>query len=244
MNLYIITGTTKGLGKSMLEVALADANNIVLTIGRSPSVTTARHCNVEFDLTKPHRLGDAWESALQWLKPQLAQLKRATLINNAGVVLPVGPITQCYGSAVELNINVNLTAPLVLMHHFITLPLDRAVPKHIINISSGAARRAISSWSSYCSAKAGLDMATKVVVEEAKERGWNVKACSLAPGVIDTPMQAEIRSSDPSAFADVARFKQLKGDGMLADAKEVATKILALDAAGKLPDGLADIREL
>jgi benzil reductase ((S)-benzoin forming) len=244
MNLYIITGTTKGLGKALLEAALKQANAKVLTIARSPSSTSDAHCNIEFDLTKPHQIGDAWEKGLAWLKPSLSQISHACLINNAGVVSPVAPITGCYGSAIEHAVNVNLTSPLMLMHHFVSMKLPAEASKSIINISSGAARRPIASWSSYCSSKAGLDMATRVVVEEAAQRGWKLRACSLAPGVIDTPMQAQIRSTDPAAFADVARFQQIKDEGGLAVAADVAQKIIALDLAGKLPDGLADIREL
>jgi benzil reductase ((S)-benzoin forming) len=243
MNLYIITGTTKGLGKALLDAALKQPNTKVLTIARAPSTASESHCNVEFDLSKPHQLSDAWEKGLAWLKPSLSHITHAGLINNAGVVSPVAPITGCYESAVEHAVNVNLTAPLVLMHHFVSLNLP-AASKSIINISSGAARRPIASWSAYCSSKAGLDMATRVVVEEAAQRGWKLRACSLAPGVIDTPMQAQIRSTDPTAFADVARFQQMKDEGGLAIAADVAQKIIALDLAGKLPNGLADIREL
>jgi benzil reductase ((S)-benzoin forming) len=244
MNLYIITGTTKGLGEALLKSALEDQNNAVLTISRSASVSTDRHFNINFDLSKPHSVSDVWAMGVPWLNERIAKASRLVLINNAGVVAPVAPLTQCYGSPIEHNIQVNLTAPLMLMHHFLALTVPAELKRSIINISSGAGRKPIASWASYCSSKAGLDMASRVIVEEAAQHGWNLNVCSLAPGVIDTPMQAQLRAVDVAKFADVERFRSLKSDGNLSLATDVAKKILALDLANKLPNGLADLREL
>jgi benzil reductase ((S)-benzoin forming) len=67
----------------------------------------------------------------------------------------------------------------------------------VINISSGAGAGRSTAGRAYCAAKAGLDMATRVVALEAQVRGLAVEAVSLAPGVIDTGMQETVRSVSP-----------------------------------------------
>jgi short-subunit dehydrogenase len=88
-------------------------------------------------------------------------------------------------------------------------------------------------------------MAVRVVALEAEARGQAVEVSSLAPGVIDTGMQATVRGSDPADFADVERFRAMKADGVLRSADDVAADILRLEAAGKLRgDAVQDLRQL
>jgi NAD(P)-dependent dehydrogenase (short-subunit alcohol dehydrogenase family) len=118
----------------------------------------------------------------------------------------------------------------------------RAESVLVVNISSGAAKRAIAGWSAYCASKAGLDMGTRVAALEAAP---NVAVCSLAPGVVDTPMQGVVRSADEQTFPDRARFQAMKDDGVLRPAADVAGDILAAIDAGKLTNGgNFDLREM
>jgi benzil reductase ((S)-benzoin forming) len=117
--------------------------------------------------------------------------------------------------------------------------------RRIVNISSGAARRPISGWTAYCAAKAGLDMASRVLALEAGQRGLAIEVSSLAPGVIDTAMQETVRGSSEEDFADVERFRAMKAEGVLRPAAEVAADILRLEAAGRLSgDPIQDLRQL
>ncbi|MBK9190231.1 MAG: SDR family NAD(P)-dependent oxidoreductase [Crocinitomicaceae bacterium] len=100
---------------------------------------------------------------------------------------------------------------------------------HVINISSGAGKRPIDAWSAYCSSKAALDLFSETVKSEMKQRGvekFNIH--SIAPGVVDTKMQNQIRAASPEKFLASARFHQLKSDGELISPDQVAMKILQL----------------
>jgi len=231
MNLYIVTGTTRGLGAALAKRIAADAENQLIALSR-PAV----------DLGDSAGVARAFDAIERDIAAQ--DYAKAVLINNAGIVEPVAPLDRADPEAIERNITVNLTAPLVLMRRF--LAATEHVPlRRVINISSGAGRRPIFGWSAYCAAKAGLDMATRVVALEAQVRGVAVDAVSLAPGVIDTGMQGTVRSVSEEDFVDVERFRQMKNEGVLRPADEVAADILAAEKAGKLKgDALLDLRTL
>ena len=80
---------------------------------------------------------------------------------------------------------------------------------------------------------------------EAQARGVPVEVVSLAPGVIDTGMQATVRGASAEDFADVERFRRMKEEGALRSPDEVAADILRLEAAGRLAgEPVADLRQL
>ena len=78
----------------------------------------------------------------------------------------------------------------------------RVMAAHIINISSGLGRRPMASQSAYCAAKAGMDHFTRCLALEEAAKPHGAKVCSLAPGVIDTGMQVQLRGADAAAFPD------------------------------------------
>lgn len=231
MNLYIVTGTTRGLGAALARRIGADEGNELIALSR-PAV----------DLSDPGAVARAFDAIERSIAAKAYE--KAVLINNAGIVEPVAPLDRAEPEAIERNIMVNLTAPLILMRRFIAatghVPLRR-----IVNISSGAGRRPIFGWAAYCAAKAGLDMATRVVASEAQVRGLALEAVSLAPGVIDTGMQGTVRSVSEEDFVDVERFRAMKSDGVLRPAEDVAADILRAESEGRLTgEALLDLRAL
>ena len=231
MNLYIVTGTTRGLGAALAKRIAADPQNHLIALSR-PAVDLGDSASVS-------RAFDAIERDIA-----AQEYAKAVLINNAGIVEPVAPLDRADPQAIERNITVNLTAPLVLMRRFLAAT-EHVALRRVINISSGAGRRPIFGWSAYCAAKAGLDMATRVVALEAQVRGVAIDAVSLAPGVIDTGMQGSVRSVSEEDFVDVERFRQMKTEGVLRPADEVAADILAAERDGKLKgEALLDLRTL
>jgi NAD(P)-dependent dehydrogenase (short-subunit alcohol dehydrogenase family) len=79
---------------------------------------------------------------------------------------------------------------------------------------------------SYCAAKAGLDHLARAVALEEADRPHGARIVSLAPGVIDTDMQVQLRAADPALFADRERFVGLKTGGQLDSPAEAAAKVL------------------
>jgi len=231
MNLYIVTGTRRGLGQALAQRIAAGRDNELIELSR-PQVDLA-------DSAAVARAFDAIESRIAGKR-----YDKAVLINNAGIVEPVAPLERAEPAEIERNLAVNLVAPMILMRRFIAatahVPLRR-----VINISSGAGRRPIFGWAAYCAAKAGLDMASRVVAVEAEVRGEAVEVVSLAPGVIDTGMQGAVRSVSHEDFVDVERFRQMKVEGALRPAEDVAADILRAEEEGRLKgDAVLDLRAL
>ena len=238
MNLYVVTGATRGLGEALARQIAAQPGNRLVTLGRAPSDAINIHVDLA-DGAAVERAGDELERRIG-----AQPFDRAVLINNAGVIAPVGPLEKVDAVELERNLAVIFVAPILLMRRF--LQATSHVPlRRIVNISSGAARRPIFGWSAYCAAKAGLDMASRVVALEAAERGLAIEVASLAPGVIDTPMQATVRGASAEDFVDVERFRAMKAQGALRPAADVAADILRLEAAGRLAgDPVLDLRQL
>ena len=246
MNLYVITGTTKGLGAALRDELAGDADNVVVTLSRAPSsgeVNIHAPVNVYVDFSDIASIVPAFSACDAVIAGR--QFDHAVLLNNAGVVAPVGTFDCVDPKAVADNININLVAPMLLTQLFANATRKHATQRLVVNISSGAAKRPIAGWSAYCAAKAGLEMATRAAALEASSTDATLAICSLAPGVVDTPMQAQVRSASERDFPDVARFRAMKTEGTLRDAGEVARDILKLIKEGKLTNGgNFDIREL
>jgi benzil reductase ((S)-benzoin forming) len=249
MNLYVVTGTSKGLGRALADVLAMQEQNVVIEIGRATSAKNARNTLLEADFANALSI----EHAFTELAAHIAgkTFGHAVLINNAGVVLPVARFDKLNRVSLTNNIDVNLTAPILTTTLFANLTRGMARQRLVIGISSGAAKRAIRGWTAYCASKAGLEMATRVMAEEAAAFDPTLTICTLAPGVVDTPMQAIVRSQAAEDFPDVARFQDMHETGALRSAADVARDIIDLihppSGAGESPlknGGNYDLRTL
>jgi benzil reductase ((S)-benzoin forming) len=244
MNLYVVTGITRGLGKALAEAIAADRENELIAVGRAPAGAIPGGIHLHADFADTNAIERACVDIEAHVRGK--RYEKAVLINNAGIVEPVGPLEAVAAEDLVRNLAVNLVAPLLLMRRFLIATEPVAPLRRIVNISSGAGRRPIFGWSGYCTAKAGLDMASRVAALEARARGLAVEVASLAPGVVDTDMQTQVRSQSPDAFVDVARFKHMKEAGELRPPADVAADILRAEREGRLAgdDAVLDLRSL
>ncbi len=245
VNLYLVTGTTKGLGAALCELLARDNQNLVICLSRAAasSPSSAGLHNVFVDLADIASITPAFAVCETLFARRY--FERAVLINNAGLVVPFGGFEGLDAIEMSSNINVNLTAPMLLTGLFAKATRHIAAARLVVNISSGAAKRPLAGWSAYCAAKAGLEMATRAAALEASVRDTTLAICSLAPGVVDTPMQAQVRGATAEQFPDVARFRAMKLEGALRPAEDVARDMVKLIEENRLSNGgNFDIREL
>ncbi len=239
----ILTGHSRGLGAAIaarlraagVEVlAISRAQNSDLQAADGPPI---RQLALDLaDLTALAR----W-LATDELKAFLADSTRALLINNAGVVTPIGPLAMQTEQAIAQAIAVNISAPMMLSAAFVR-QAPVSADRRLLHVSSGAGRNAVAGWSVYGATKAALDHHARGIAADG-DRGLRV--CSLAPGVIDTDMQGQIRASTLEQFPQRARFDNLKQDGGLATPHDCARRLVAhllSDSFGR--QVVADLREL
>jgi benzil reductase ((S)-benzoin forming) len=223
LNVYFITGTSRGLGKALAAELLYDDGNRVFGIGRSCTLAHNRYQHYHLDLS-------AIESVREFQFRLPRGTSRAVLVNNAGVIAPVAPVGRIDNQTLVAGFTVNLISPAILMNNFIRQTRNNRAQRLIINIGSGAGRHSIDSWAVYCTAKAGLDMFSEVLHSEQPihHPKHPVHIFSVAPGVVDTGMQAQIRAVPQKDFPNKNRFVKMKADGVLAPADKTARSILKI----------------
>ena len=116
------------------------------------------------------------------------------LVNNAGILGPIGPIWQNDQSEWELTIRVNLIVPAALCAAIIPGMRNRGYGK-IINVSGGGATSPRPNFSAYAAAKTGLVRLTEVLAHETK--GFGIDVNCIAPGPMNTPMLDEVLAAGP-----------------------------------------------
>jgi NAD(P)-dependent dehydrogenase (short-subunit alcohol dehydrogenase family) len=246
--LIILTGASKGMGQAMAHQLLHPQVRL-LCISR----------NIDDRLTKEaEKHGtflEQWSADLSdgvgvaallstWLSAlDSSQLKNATLINNAGVIGPLAPTQDNDPAQLAYALRVGLEAPMQLCAAFLNASQDWTAKRKVLNISSGLGRRPMASSAAYCAAKAGMDHFTRCLALEEALRPHGAKVCSLAPGVIDTNMQTDLRSADPRAFPDQGNFAGLHAQGQLTSPEDAAKRVLAyLERADFGEQAVADVR--
>lgn len=239
-HLTIVTGSSRGMGHAIAAL-LIEAGHDVLGISRRTS-PKLRCEQWPHDLARPSVAAARLET---WLEGKASQAwESVTLINNAALLPKVAPLAGLGLEELSDAIRIDLEAPLLLTSAFLRATQSWKGERKVLNISSGLGRRAMASQALYCAAKAGMDHFTRCVALEEAQRPNGAKVCSLAPGVIDTDMQVQLRGSDPAQFPDIGYFTGIKEQGVLVSPVDAARRVIAYLARpdfGSNPVG--DIRD-
>jgi benzil reductase ((S)-benzoin forming) len=228
MHLTILTGASRGLGAAMAEQLLKQGHRL-LTISRHVAdLWVVQGADLEqwpMDLADPGPVAARLEA---WLRGQAGLSPvSVTLINNAAVVSQPGPLSNTTDHDLSQAVRVGLEAPLLLSAAFLRATAGWTVPRRVLFISSGLGRRAMAGAATYCATKAGLDHLARALALEEAGQAHGAKVVSLAPGVIDTDMQVQLRGADPALFPERERFVALQAAGQLDSPAQAATKVLA-----------------
>ncbi|MEY4266076.1 MAG: hypothetical protein RIS90_611 [Pseudomonadota bacterium] len=248
-HLYILTGASRGMGLAMAEQLLApDHRLLCLSRQTNPALATqaaARGCTLTQWPCDLSRAVEAAAALSDWLGTlDCASLATVTLINNAGAIPRIAPLSASDPAELARALRVGLEAPLLLTAAFLRATETWGLPRKVLNISSGLGRRAMASQAAYCAAKAGMDHFTRCLALDEARKAKGAKVCSLAPGVIDTDMQVQLRSAEADAFPDQANFIGLKTRGQLSSPAEAASRVLAwLNRADFGASAVADVRD-
>ena len=196
----LITGASRGIGEAAARAFAAAGANVAL-VARSRERIAAlageigdRALAIPCDVSRYWEVEQAVGAAIQTFG------RIDVVINNAGVIDPMGALAQTDPEAWGKTIDINLKG---VMHGMRAAmgPMIAQGSGTIITVSSGAAHNPLEGWSAYCASKAGAFMLTQVADRE--NRGKGLRIMGLSPGTVATDMQREIKQSGVGPVAQL-----------------------------------------
>jgi len=224
----IVTGAGRGIGRTT-ALTLAGAGAAVVLVARSIDQLNSvadeiREQNgqalaISTDVSDPAQVDHLLILTMR------AFGRVDILVNNAALIHPLGKVWETAPSPWQKLIEANLLGPYLCARAVLPHMLDRGSGR-IINLSSGAAERNIKGLGAYSASKAALERLSGILAAEVEESG--VVVTVLRPGVVDTPMQADMRRTPTHVFPQVATWQSWHAQGQLRPPTEPAAAILWL----------------
>ncbi|MCF7979565.1 MAG: SDR family oxidoreductase [Chromatiaceae bacterium] len=218
----LITGASRGLGAGLAERFIEHGLRVAVCARTQPKLEgdSAKILSVAADVTDAEAMQQLCDTAVE-------RFGRIDLwINNAGLLAPIGPLRDNDPAEFARHIQVNVVGVFNGSRAFIRHLRQRGGDGVLLNISSGAARNAYAGWSAYCAGKAAVDRMSESIALEESDTGLRVHA--VAPGIIDTDMQAMIRDCSPEQFPRVQKFLDLKANEGFSSPAFIADRLLDL----------------
>lgn len=229
----LITGHSRGLGEALATLYLAAGHRVYgLSRTRWPSAR-ALLTEVCCDLAD----GAAIAPALARFGVVTAGFDLAFL--NAGLLGRIANLRDTPMAAIATVMDVNVWANKILLDW---LAAQQPAPRQIILMSSGAAVVGHHGWGAYALSKATLNMLAQLYAHEMPHS----HLLALAPGLIDTDMQAELGLVDTAEFDSLRRLHQARGSAEMPSAATTAMRI-ATQVAGlttRASGSFVDLRRL
>jgi benzil reductase ((S)-benzoin forming) len=246
-SLVFVTGASGGIGRAVARAVPFDAR--VLDLSRSPGDAGEP---VATDLaTAP-----GWQTARETFAREIASgdWARIVLVHCAGTLDPIGYAGEVDPDAYRRSVLLNAAAPQILGEAFLAAlsarrlrvraPAAREPEAHLMLLSSGAASRVYEGWSAYCAGKAAVEHWVRTVAAEQATRGSGCRVIAVAPGVVQTAMQDQIRATPERDFPSVERFRDLHEAGELRSPETVARELWGLLERNLENGAVIDLRDL
>lgn len=235
-----ISGASSGIGAALAHTAPYDDAHII-DISRSGGTPGTEH--VPADLADPA----SWSAIGAHFHAKLAQFdgSHVGFVHAAAAVEPIGFAGEVDSTVYRQTVLLNAAAPQVLGDVLLGA-LDAARfegTADLVFISSGAARNPSEGWSAYCAGKAAQDMWVRTVGAEQTRRGRGRRVIAIAPGVVATDMQEQIRATDERDFPRVGRFQELYENRQLLDPLDSAKRIWAVVDSDVESGAVVDVRD-
>ena len=211
----LITGAGTGIGRALCE-RLITKNHEVFGVGRR--MEPLNQLKKDFgEYVTPIQADVGMAAGRQKIASALKKRKINILVHNAAILSPAGPLSNLKRNEWQKNLQINLEGPLFLTQKLLS---KFQTGTRILHVSSGAAHHSVQGWAPYCISKAALLMSYQCWKEELSQK--SVLIGSVKPGVVDTPMQEEIRNLEENEFPMLQKFRSFKENNELLDPKLVS----------------------
>lgn len=222
----VITGASSGLGAEIAQHYAGEGHALALCSRRPPALPAGdRVLSTQLDVTEV-------EAVDEFARSVMDRFGHIDLwINNAGVLEPMRPLEDADPDEWWRLMEINLRGVALGSRAFVRELRQAGQHGVLINISSGAAQNPYAGWTAYGASKAAVDMLSRCLQLEVAELGIRVHA--VAPGIIDTQMQEQIRAAKPEDFPEVGKFLELKANDAFNSPAHVARELwkIAFDTA-------------
>ncbi len=212
---FFITGTSRGLGLGLTRAFLKQGRKGI-GLSRSPAPLDHHgYQHIQADLATFEKISTQLKAVFS------EQSALQMLILNAAWVTPLHPAPETTHAEFTRLMDVNVWANKALLDTVIMTALE---VKQVVLISSGAAVHPLRGQAAYCLSKAALNMLAMLYAEEMPD----THVCALAPGVIDTPMQAQLSHKIDPRFPATIQLHKLRGTAVMPDADTAGEKLATL----------------
>ncbi|MEA2803132.1 MAG: meso-butanediol dehydrogenase / (S,S)-butanediol dehydrogenase / diacetyl reductase [Rhodospirillaceae bacterium] len=231
MKVAVVTGGGRGLGRAFAQ-ALAAAGYAVAVMARTKAELAETVALIERSGGKASAFpGDVTDAAA--VDRAFTDIERSLgpvhlLVNNAGVVGPLGPFTQSDVGAWWRTLEVNLHGQILCAHRALPGMIARRGGR-IINIASGGGATMLPHFSAYVTSKTAFIRFSECLAFEVKDRGIAVFA--MGPGTVRTAM-SEYSLNSPEGRTWLPWFRDIFDEGRDLPPERPAELLVAL-ASGK-----------
>ena len=227
----LISGGAEGIGAAVARRFVAEGASVMLgdvQIGKAEALATSlgtRAAAIALDVTRL----DQWEAAVA---ATIARFGKITnLCNIAGISEP-GSVVDAPLDSWARTIDINLNGTFNGCRAAIPALVASGEPCAIVNVGSMLALRPGGGFAAYCASKAAVTTLTKCVALDCAAKGWPIRANTVHPGAIRTPMFERYLEMVPGTLEEVeAMFTASHPMGRVGEAGEVADAILFLSSS-------------
>jgi len=215
-----ISGVSSGVGLALARLYVEVGHTVYGLSRREPADLCERSTFhfVSVDLRDAEAIGPAVEQLLS----ESPSIDLAVL--NAGVLGGFGDLADSSLADLKQTMQVNMWANKQLLDALFT---GKRTVGQVVGVSSGAAVNGIRGWGGYSISKAALNMLIKIYAKEQPATHFT----ALAPGLIDTAMQEELRSLPPDErFPSVEKLRAAQHTPNMPSAEEFAPSFAELIA--------------
>lgn len=198
----VLTGVSKGLGRSLVEQFSMDGHRIA-GIARSSSAIAEltascgpEHLFRSVDVTDDQALSNWADEVLERFGPP------DLLINNAATINRNAPLWEVPLDEFEQVVDINITGVFRVIRHFLPAMITESNGV-IVNLSSGWGRSVAPEVAPYCASKWGIEGMTQAL---AADLPAGLAAVALNPGVINTDLLQSCFGPSASSYQSASEW--------------------------------------
>lgn len=230
----LITGASRGLGKSMALHLAAQGIDVIITyhsqqqeaenVVQQIQQVGAKSAALPLDVSQISTFADFRQGLEQTLKQQWGRHTIDFLVNNAGIGINA-PFAETSEQQFDKLMNIQLKGPFFLTQTLLPIMVDGG---RILNISTGLSRFVLPGFAAYAAMKGAMEVLTRYQAKELGARGISVNI--LAPGAIETDFGGGVVRDNKEVNAFIASQTALGRVGLPEDIGKAVSMLLSDNA--------------